>query len=208
MLGFGTIAFDADNDADLDIYVANGHIMDNVEDFEDLSTYAQPDQLFLNDGSGHFTPADAELGPSLSEPRVGRGLAAGDLDRDGDTDLVVTNVNAVPWVLRNDMAAGHRLVLVLEGPDGRADAEGARVTVLAGGRELVREVASGTSYASHGHTELVIGLGAAATVERLTIRWPGGDVSEHGPLDADQRLRVAFGGSGVASEALDTASTP
>ncbi len=201
-LGFGVAALDIENDGDLDLYVANGHIFDNVEEAEHGATWKQVDQLYLNDGRGHFKLAPGSWGPSLSEPRVGRGLATADFDRDGDLDLVVSNSNDRPWVLRNDAATGHRIVLRLRGPSGRADAEGAVVRLTAGGRELVRTISPGGSYASHMDTELVIGLGDAKTVDRLSIRWPGAGTSELLSLDADCRYDIAFGGEIVSKTTL------
>jgi hypothetical protein len=201
-LGFGAAFVDIDNDGDLDIYVANGHIMDNIDKIEDLAKWAQVSQLYLNDGRGHFHLAPADWGPSLSEPRVGRGLARADFDGDGDEDLVITNNTGHPWLLRNDAAAGHRIVLRLSGPHGRADAEGARVTLSAGGLKLRRELVGGTSYASSSSHDLVIGLGDAERVDELVIRWPGGGETKLGPLAADCLYRIAFGGELLGSEPL------
>jgi hypothetical protein len=201
MLGFGTLFVDIENDGNLDIYVANGHVMDNIELIEgSRATYAQPDLLLLNDGHGRFVQADGGLSVALREPRVGRSLARADLDGDGDHDLVVNNSNQTPWVLRNDLAHGHSLALRLLGPDGRSDAEGARVTATAGDRTWVREVTSGGSYESHSDTDLILGLGDVSRVESLSIRWPGGQTSQHGPLDAGRRYAFRFGGEPVGSE--------
>ncbi len=209
MLGFGTVFLDADNDGALDIYVANGHIDTNIGEISRGTSYAQVDQLAMNDGRGRFTVTGPERGTSLAESRVGRAVARADLDGDGDSDLVVTNSNGRPWVLRNDMATGHRLVLRLLGPGGRADAEGARVEVtLPGdgtgvvGRTLVREVVGGGSYESHSDTTLVIGLGEAESIEQLLIRWPGGSVGTLGPQAVDHKLTLVFAGHVVDDEPL------
>ncbi|MCB9899445.1 MAG: CRTAC1 family protein [Planctomycetes bacterium] len=201
-LGFGTVFFDLENDGDLDIYVANGHILDNVDQIEELTTFAQDDQLFLNDGHGRFSPADPSLGTSLHEPRVGRGVARADLDRDGDVDLVVSNNSGRPWVLRNDAATGHRIVLRLQGPGGRADAEGARVGVRTARGPIVRELVCGGSYESASDPELVIGLGTLEAVEGVSVRWPGGSTSDLGVLDVDARYTVAFDGTILQRELL------
>jgi hypothetical protein len=201
-LGFGTAFLDLENDGDLDIWVANGHIMDNVAEYEPATTYAQPDHLYLNDGRGRFSPAPGELSPALSEPRVGRGVARADLDRDGDDDLVVTNSDQAPWILRNDLASGHRIVLRLHGPGGRADAENARVTAELGERLVTRELVAGGTYLSHHGAELVLGLGDATVVDRLLIRWPGGPTSEHTDLAADRRYVFAHGGELLKDEPL------
>lgn len=194
-LGFGTVFVDIENDGNLDIYVANGHVMDNIELSGDgQSTYAQPDLLLMNDGHGRFVQAEESVSEALHEPRVGRGLARADLDGDGDHDLVVSNSNQKPWVLRNDLGDGNSLVVRLLGPGGRADCEGAKVTVTAGDRTWVREVTVGGSYQSHSDSELIFGLADVTDVDSLSIRWPGGEISQHGPLKAGRRYVFQFGG--------------
>jgi len=193
-LGFGTLAFDADDDGDLDLYVANGHILDNAEELEAHRRWAQPDQLFLNQGDGRFSLAPDVLGSTLREARVGRGVARGDLDGDGDDDLVVNNNSGHPWVLENRLATGHALQLELLGPHGRADAEGARVERLDGNGRVL-EFSRGESYASHSSSVLQFGLGDETGIARLRIRWPGGALSEHGPWVAGRRYRVSFAGA-------------
>jgi hypothetical protein len=207
-LGFGVIFLDVENDGDLDVYVANGHILDNAEEIQQNSSYAQPDQLYFNDGRGRFALAPAELGPSLAEPRVGRSVARADFDRDGDDDLVVSNSNEPPWVLRNDLAQGHRIALRLRGPSGRIDAEGARVLLTSGDRRIVRAIVTGAGYGAHSDSEIIVGLGEATAVDRLEIRWPFGPTSEHGPLEADRRYTFAYGGELLETEPLPPPSRP
>ncbi|GJM20105.1 MAG: RNA-binding protein [Planctomycetota bacterium] len=203
-LGFGALSLDADNDGDLDLYVTNGHILDNAEDLEAHRRWAQPDQLFLNAGDGRFTHAPESTGASLTEARVGRGLARGDLDGDGDDDLVVNNNSGAPWVLENRFARGHSLQLELLGPHGRADAEGARVSFEFADRELVREFSRGESYASHSTSVIQLGLAASESV-RVRVRWPGGAVSEHGPWTTGARYRIGFEGASEERRALPPA---
>jgi len=205
-LGFGTAFIDIENDGDLDIWVANGHIMDNVAEYEPSVTFAQADHLYLNDGRGRFALAPGQLSPALSPAlsrrRVGRGVARADLDRDGDDDLVITNSDQPPWILRNDLARGHRVVLRLQGPDGRADAENARVWVHTAERVLMREAVAGGTYLCQHDGDLVLGLGPAERIERVVIRWPGGGTSTHNDLAVDSRHSFAFGGRLLHSEAL------
>ncbi len=206
MLGFGTCFVDLDNDSDLDIYVANGHIMDNVEQVQGSSSYAQPDQFLLNDGRGRFKPPSRALSASETDPRVGRGVATGDLDQDGDLDIVVSNSNGAPFLLRNDYADGHSLVVRLEGLQGRADAEGARITASLGERQVVRELRAGGSYLSHSHTDFVLGLGGATRIDGLSIRWPDGRVTTHGALEAGALYRFTGDGSLASTTTLRPAN--
>ncbi len=201
-LGFGTACIDLENDGDLDLYVANGHIMDNVELYQEHTLYAQADHVYFNDGTGRFVRGEENLGPSLHEKRVGRGLATGDLDRDGDLDLIITNMHEGPWILRNDMATHHRIALRLLGPGNRSDAEGAKVMcALPGGATFVREILSGTSYASHSDTEVILGLGEAQTAT-LSIHWPDGRETDLGEVAADQRLTIDWDGQEIGRENL------
>jgi len=187
-LGFGTRFFDYDNDTDLDLFVANGHVMDRIaEVFPDVS-YAQPNQILSNDG-GIFTDASDGLGAALAVADVSRATATGDYDNDGDIDLLVTNEAGRPNLLRND--GGNRanwLIVELIGSRLR-DALGARVELAAGEVLQVRERQSGGSYLSASDPRLHFGLGSAEVVD-LTVFWPDGSASELAAVKANQILTV------------------
>ena len=172
-VGFGVELFDADLDGDLDLYVANGHILDNAREIRASASFEQPDQLFEN-RRGRFEPV-ARAGPWFSEARVSRSVAAGDLDGDGDQDLLITTCHQEPVVLLNRVADGRPAVVVdLRLPSGRA-AVGARAVLVdsQGGRQT-EEVRAGNGYLSQGGPRLVFGLADGSSVTSLEVRWPDG----------------------------------
>ena len=161
-LGFGCVFLDADLDGALDLAVANGHIDETVRNIRGNVGYAQPPQLFLNDGKGRFHDVAAELGGGFSQPKVGRGLAYGDFDRDGDLDLLLTTNNGPAYLYRNDQLAGHNSIRVqLVGTKSNRDAIGAAVQVFANGACQSRWVKGGSSYLSQSELPLTFGLGKA-----------------------------------------------
>ena len=185
-LGFATDFLDADLDGDLDLFVSNGHILDNVELYSDTITYRQTPFLFENQGGCRFADVSAAVGGYFLQKDVGRGSAVADLDHDGDPDLVISANNLPAHLLRNETPHGsrHWIALALEGRPGR-DALGAWVEILAGGKSQWREVRSASSYLSQGDTALQFGLGNASTLDRMKIRWRDGSTQELGPLPAD-----------------------
>jgi hypothetical protein len=181
-VGFGINFIDFDNDGDLDIFVANGHIMDNIAHYKPSEVYEQADQLLENDGSGRFTDISPRIGPYFEDHRVGRGTARGDIDNDGDIDLLVSNNNQRAVLLRNEgVAGGNWLGLHLLSRHGGRDAIGARATLEAGGATWLREVTGANSYYSQGDPRLHFGLGDRTAIDRLTIRWPDGTEEEIDP---------------------------
>jgi hypothetical protein len=172
-MGWGTAFLDADLDGRLDLAVANGHIFSDVDRFPALGeTYAQASQLLLNQG-GTFREASA--GPGLQTPRVSRGLAVGDLDDDGDPDLVLSNMDAPPALLENRQRTGrHWIAFRLAAPAGNRLAIGATVTITSAGTRQTREVRSGGSYLSQSDLRPLFGLGDAAGPVSVEVRMPGG----------------------------------
>ncbi len=174
-VGFGTHLFDLDSDRDLDIFVANGHIIDNIKTLNPSSSFEQSAQILINDGDGNFVDASARAGPYFQSAFVGRGSALGDFDNDGDPDVLVVNLDGPAVLLRNDVGqAVPTLSLRLLTDTGR-DAIGARVRLIAGGRTSVAIVRSARSYLSGSDPRIHFGLGGdAAALERVEIRWPNG----------------------------------
>jgi len=177
-LGWGTTFLDYDNDGRLDLFVTNGHVYPVVDRFDWNTSYRQRPLLFRN-VKGRFVEVGGSAGPALAATWPGRGLAAGDLDNDGDVDLVVNNIDEAPALLRNDggSRAGHWLTVRLVGDPARRcprDAIGTVVFCTAGGLRTRGEVASGRSQLSQSDLRVHFGLGAATRVDKLEVRWAGG----------------------------------
>jgi hypothetical protein len=180
-LKFGTFFFDYDLDGAQDLLTNNGHLEPEINKVQPAQTYEQPAQLFWNTGRRFEEVTAADAGADLFVPLVGRGCAYGDLDGDGDLDVVLTGNGGAARMLRNDQQTGHHWVrLVLEGDGRRSNrsAIGAHVTLEAGGKVQQREVASSRGYLSQSELPLTFGLGPATRVDRVTVRWPGRDVGE------------------------------
>jgi hypothetical protein len=188
-LGFGCTFFDCNLDGWLDLVAVNGHIDDTVRNVRNVG-YAQPPQLFLNDGRGHFREVGSQVGGGFNEPRVGRGLAVGDFDRDGDQDLLMTTNNGPAYLLRNDQTGGNRSIrLKLIGTKSNRDGIGARIKLFAGGVMQTRFVRSGSSYLSQSELPVTFGLGQE-TIERIVIDWPSGRSEEHKSLQVGKEYEV------------------
>ncbi len=183
-VGFGTDLADFDNDGDLDLFVANGHVIDNIELTDDAQTFAQPAQLFLNDGSGTFTLVETDLVGDVAAPRVGRGSITLDIDNDGQLDLVIMSNNGRARIFRNVWRdIGNWIGFRLVAKTVNRDAIGARVTVQVGDHVIIGERKAGSSYQTSGDSRMHFGLGAAAVVDRVTVRWPGGATETYDHLE-------------------------
>ena len=188
-VGFGTVLFDHDNDGDLDLFVANGHIIDNIERFEPSRTHRQLAQLFDNPGDGRFREVSERL--SLAEPWVGRGAATGDLDRDGDADLVVVQNGGPARVLINQVPqAGASLAVELRGNSANPQGFGARVALQVDDGVQVRWMRSARSYLSQSAPRVRFALGDAPRADALTVTWPQGSVRRYQHLRAGRHYVV------------------
>jgi len=188
-LAFGTKLFDFDNDGDLDIYCANGHVTDNVELYDAQLSYKQTDLLYENIGGGRFRDISAESGPAFRIKHVGRGAAIGDFDNDGDLDIVVANCGERPMLLRNDGGnRNHWLAIRARGRESNRFGVGCKVRVTSGGRTQLREINPAGSYLSTSDVRLYFGLGAETKVARLEIEWPSGKRQLLEDIPADRTL--------------------
>lgn len=172
--GFGTRFVDYDNDGDLDIFVTNGHPLDNVHLFRDGVSYAE-DPFLLENTNGVFRNVAAELGEVMKRRYAGRGLAVGDYDNDGDADFLLVNCGQPPVLIRNEGGnQNHWIGLKLVGTKSNRDGIGAKVTLTAGKLKVVRPIVGGSSYCSGHDLRILIGLGELSKVERIEVRWPSG----------------------------------
>jgi hypothetical protein len=198
-LGFGCVFFDADLDGRLDLAVANGHIDETVRNIRGNVGYAQPPQLFFSNGNGTFRDVADQMGDDFRQPKVGRGLAYGDFDRDGDLDLLMTTNNGPAYLYRNDRLAGNKSIRFrLVGTKSNRDAIGAVVRIFHGGVNQLRMVKTGSSYLSQSELPVTFGLGRADKIERLVIEWPSGRTEEFKDLVAGRSYECVEGKGAVA----------
>lgn len=193
---WGNGLIDFDNDGHRDIFVARGHLYDNVDEFSDVTSYKLRNLLLRNEGNGTFSDVSNDCGDGLSPVKSSRGAAFDDLDNDGDIDVVILNSREMPTLLRNDSKNDHHWLQVeLEGTKTNRDGAGAQVHVTAGDLTLLDEVHLGRSYQSHYGTRLHFGLGKRDHVDRVEVRWIGGESEVFEGLEVD-RLHVLKEGTG------------
>jgi enediyne biosynthesis protein E4 len=194
MSGFGTRFMDYDNDGARDIFMANGHVLDNIERYKSSVHYAESKLMFRNLGTGTFENVSGRLGPDFLLPCVSRGAAVGDFDNDGGLDILVNNNGGAPQVLRNEGGnRNHWIQIFLIGTKSNRDAVGARVKLAAGNLTLYDQKKGGMSYQSAQDPRLHFGLGDRRIVDSLEIRWPSGATTKLQNLKADQVVTVKEG---------------
>jgi enediyne biosynthesis protein E4 len=218
-LGWGTMFFDFDNDGWPDLILVNGHVYPEVDTQHLGSNFQEPRILYHNKGNGTFADISATAGPGITNSSSSRGLAVGDLWNDGRLSAVVSNMNAPPSLLVNQVRTpNHWVAFQLTGafpppsnatssitqpqpqtPQSTRDAIGARIKVKVGGRVLVDEVRSGSSFISNNDMRVHFGLGAATKIDSVEVRWPSGLVENFSQISID-RFNKLKEGTGIAAK--------
>ncbi len=200
-LGFGCFFFDYDNDGWPDIFVADGHIENEIERVQKRVSYAEPPHLFRNLGGGKFQEVTVQMGAAFASPKVGRGAAYADIDNDGALDVLVTTNGGRPWLFHNEGQANHSLRIKLVGTKSNRDGIGAVVRVTSGGAKQWQMLRSGSSYLSQSELVLTFGLGSAGKADAVEIQWPSGQVEKLSGVAGDQTVTVEEGKGVVGSRA-------
>jgi hypothetical protein len=187
---------DFDNDGHRDIFVACGHLQDNVELYNDMETTFARNVILKNTGNGKFVDVSEDSGDGMKVKLRSRGAAFDDLDNDGDIDVVILNSRREPTILRNDSPSkGHWIQVRLQGTKSNRDGMGARVKVVTDDLTLIDEVHSGRGYQSHYGMRLHFGLGNREKVERIVVRWIGGGIDVFKDIAVNQLLTLTEGSS-------------
>jgi enediyne biosynthesis protein E4 len=199
-LGWGTAFVDLDHDGWLDLFLVNGHVYPEVVQIKTEAAYRQRKVVYRNLGNGRFLDVTDRLGEPVTTPKAGRGAAFGDFDNDGRIDVAVANVNDTPDLFRLKVdAANHWVTIKLVGVESNRNAIGARVHLTAGEAQQWQEVRGGGSYLSQNDFRVHFGLGAAARIDRLDVRWPNGREERWENLPVD-RFHTLKEGSGRAKD--------
>lgn len=205
-LGWGTAAIDFDNDGWKDLILANGHVYPEVDSGHTSESFKQKRLLYWNRGDGQFYDLSSQAGPGINTPHASRGLAVGDLNNDGNEEIVIVNMGEAPSLLRNTASAlGHSILIRALTTTGR-DAIGARVTVTAGKMKQMDEIRSGGSYISQNDFRLHFGLGKAVAAD-ISVRWPDGKTENIARVPADEVVTIQQG-KGITQKKPYTSSKP
>ncbi len=208
-LGFGCFFFDYDNDGWQDVFVADGHIEDQIERVQKRVSYAEPPHLFRNLGSGKFSEVTTSMGKSFAAPKVGRAAAYGDIDNDGFLDILLTTNAGPAYLFHNEGGTNHSLRVKLVGTKSNRDGIGAVVHLTAADDnnkdKQWKMLRSGSSYMAQSELVLTFGLGATNKADSLEIQWPSGQVDKLSKIDAGQTITVQEGKGVIASRPYSSA---
>jgi hypothetical protein len=193
LLGWGVLFLDADEDGRKDILIANGHVYPEVDRAGVGDRYLQKSLLYRNLGNGRFADITDSAGKALKQLRPARGMAAGDLDGDGQPEIVIVNMNERPSLLHNDGQHQNGVLMRLTGTKSNRSAIGARVMIETPGQRQMDEVRSGGSFYSQCDLAIHFGVGSAQMIDRLEVRWPSGTVQEWKSLGVNRQFLVTEG---------------
>ena len=200
-LGFGCFFFDYDNDGWPDIFVADGHIEDQIERVQKRVSYAEPPHLFRNLGGGKFTEVTTQMGSAFATPKVARAAAYGDIDNDGFLDVLLTTNAGPAYLFHNEGGKNHSLRIKLVGTKSNRDGIGAVVHIGAGSDKQWKMLRSGSSYLAQSELVLTFGLSAQTKADSVEIQWPSGQVDKLTDINAGQTVTVQEGKGVVANRA-------
>jgi enediyne biosynthesis protein E4 len=209
-LGFGCFFFDYDNDGWPDIFVADGHIEDQIERVQKRVSYAEPSHLFRNLGGGKFQEVTAQMGTAFAAPRVARGAAYADIDNDGFLDVLLTTNAGPAYLFHNEGGSNHSLRVKLVGTKSNRDGIGAVVRIASGDSKdkQWKMLRSGSSYLSQSELVLTFGLGAQTKADSVEIQWPSGQVDKLSNINAGQTITVEEGKGVVANRVYAKSNVP
>lgn len=191
LLGLGCALYSADNDGWRDIFVAQSHVLDTIERSTSYLKYKQTPLLMRNIDGRSFVNVSATAGAAFNSPVVARGAAFGDLNNDGQVDVVLNLLNDAPVILRNEGTKNHWIGIALVGTKSNRQGIGTRVTVTDNsGRKQVFDVSPSGSYLSANDPRVVVGLGAASGVKTIEVRWPGGKLQTISNPSIQQYLKI------------------
>ncbi|MBS1850209.1 MAG: CRTAC1 family protein [Acidobacteria bacterium] len=197
-LGFGCFFFDYDNDGWPDIFVADGHIENEIEKVQKRVTYAEPPHVFRNLGGGKFTEVTASLGAVFAAPKVARSAAYADVDNDGALDVLLTTNGGRAFLFHNEGGVNHSLRIQLTGTKSNRDGIGAVVRVTSGKDKQWQMLRSGSSYLSQSELALTFGLAGAAQADSIEVQWPSGQIDKLSNVNAGQMVTIQEG-KGIVS---------
>ena len=206
-LGFGCFFFDYDNDGWPDIFVADGHIENEIERVQKRVSYAEPPHLFRNLGGGKFREVTAQLGARFAAPKVARGVAYADIDNDGALDILLTTNGGRPYLFHNEGSSNHSLRVKLLGTKSNRDGIGVVVRMTAGPDRQWQMLRSGSSYLSQSELVLTFGLASNNKADELEVRWPSGQIDKISNIPADRTVTIQEG-RGITGSRAQTRNAP